>query len=240
MALKRRRRNSGQVASVEVFEDRTLLSGFNSVDPAGSLIYSSAETGAAGTDVPVFGDGLDSAPLGGEWSTSSSNALGRIQVNGAFGTAAGAGALLMDVTVNGNNNLNEAVLTVDLSGVSNAELSFFHADFNDEELSLPLDFAGSVNGDGVSVSDDGVNWRTVLNATNLAFGVWTPVTVDLAAAATAAGMSLGSNFQIKFQQFDNFALTTDGRGYDEVAITTAVPDDPDTFTIDVAGPVTLV
>jgi hypothetical protein len=29
------------------------------------------------------------------------------------------------------------------------------------------------------------------------------------------------NFQIKFQQYDNYGITTDGRGYDNIAINTA-------------------
>jgi hypothetical protein len=50
------------------------------------------------------------------------------------------------------------------------------------------------------------------------------VSVDLAAEAAAAGMTLGANFQVKFQQFDNFPLTTDGRGYDDVEV--RIPVDP--------------
>ena len=75
-----------------------------------------------------------------------------------------------------------------------------------------------MNGDGVSVSDDGVNWYRVFNPTSQPTGQWQKIEVDLALAASNAGISLGSNFQVKFQQFDNFPLTTDGRGYDEIAI----------------------
>ena len=71
---------------------------------------------------------------------------------------------------------------------------------------LPPNFAGLAGGDGVAISDDGLNWHTVLNATNGASGVWNDVTIDLAAEADSAGMTLGANFQIQFQQFDNFLL----------------------------------
>jgi hypothetical protein len=50
------------------------------------------------------------------------------------------------------------------------------------------------------------------------------VSVDLAAEAAAAGMTLGADFKIKFQQFDNFPLTTDGRGYDQIEV--RIPVDP--------------
>ena len=33
-----------------------------------------------------------------------------------------------------------------------------------------------------------------------------------------AGNTLGANFSIKFQQYDNFPRNYDGRGYDEVVI----------------------
>jgi hypothetical protein len=39
----------------------------------------------------------------------------------------------------------------------------------------------------------------------------------LAHKERAAG-AMGPVFRIKFQQYDNFPLTTDGRGYDEITI----------------------
>jgi hypothetical protein len=182
---------------------------------------------------------FESGALGPDFATFSSTPQGRIQVTGAFGTAAGSFALLMDTALAGPSNSNEAVLSVDLSGIPDAFLRFFHADFNDEEDPLPSDFVGSVQGDGVSISDDGISWHTVLGATALPFGTWTEVTIDLAAAAAAAGMSLGPDFLIKFQQFDNFPLTTDGRGYDEIAILVAGGGDLYRFDLEAGESATL-
>ena len=188
------------------------------------LGFGSAERGAvlgelpATTGIPFETEDFEAGSLDGQWTTSSSDPQGRIQVTGAYGTAAGGFALWMDRTPSGSSTLNEAIWTVDLSGITNATLSFSHAEFSDEETSLPTNFTGSVNGDGVSISDDGVNWHTVLNATSLPSGTWQPVSIDLADEAASAGMTLGTNFQIKFQQYDNFPLTTDGRGYDEIVI----------------------
>ena len=43
----------------------------------------------------------------------------------------------------------------------------------------------------------------------------TAPTFDLGAAIAGSGLTLNdSSFYIKFQQFDNFPLTTDGRGWD--------------------------
>lgn len=147
-------------------------------------------------------------------------------------------ALLMDNGVDdGTYVLNEAVYTVDLTGVTQANLVFKHANFDDEGESLPQDFSGHYNGDGVSISANGVNWRTILSApsnTN-----WLTTTIDLAAAAAAAGMTLGPNFRIKFQQYDNFAIGADGRGFDDIAI--QVPDtDAYSFSLNQGDTATVV
>lgn len=178
------------------------------------------------------GEDFESGSLDSRWTTSSSNSLGRIAVSGAFGTAAGNYALMMDVTTNNNFNLNEAVWNVDLTGISSPTLSFYHAEWTDEENPLPVMFTGSVNGDGVSISDDGVTWHRIFNPSNQATGVWVRQSVDLTAAATSAGITLGANFQVKFQQYDNFSLATDGRGFDEIAIyTPAVNEDWYSFSL---------
>ena len=104
-------------------------------------------------------------------------------MTGDYGTASGDFALLMDRFPSGANNLNEAIWTVDVSAWEHPLLSFFHADFGDEELLLPSSFSGSVPGDGVSVSSDGITWYTVLNATSLPSGVWEEVVVDLPSVA---------------------------------------------------------
>jgi hypothetical protein len=195
--------------------------------PLGSLIYDPSVMGQIATFAAV--DDFETGVLGPEWSTSSSALNGRIQVTNAFGAGSGAFALLMDVAVV-QDNLNEAIWTVDLSGETSAVLRFLHTQFNDEEDFLPGNFVGSANGDGVSISDDGLSWRRVLGPTQTGIGVWQERIVDLAAAAASAGMSLGADFKIKFQQYDNFPLTTDGRGYDGIEI--RLPGiDTDTFEV---------
>ena len=64
---------------------------------------------------------------------------------------------------------------------------------------------------------------------------WLPASIDLSQAATGAGISLGADFKIKFQQYDSGSIDGEGqgRGYDEVVITsheTAVPE-PATMAI---------
>ena len=37
-------------------------------------------------------------------------------------------------------------------------------------------------------------------------------------AGLMLGIGLGTDFKVKFQQYDNFPIPTDGRGYDEIQI----------------------
>ena len=82
--------------------------------PLGSLIYDPTVSGTIASVADA--DDFESGSLGPQWATSSSTPQGRIQVTGAFGTARGAFALLMDTAVSAPNNGNEAIWTVDLSG----------------------------------------------------------------------------------------------------------------------------
>ncbi|MEM7456966.1 MAG: S8 family serine peptidase [Planctomycetota bacterium] len=183
--------------------------------------------GVSGT--PVIVENFDSGGFGPGWTTASSNSFGRIQVTGQFGTAGGANALVMDSNLDSNYVNNEAIWNVDLSSIANPILAFSHIQWSDETDSLPASFTGSVDGDGVSISDDGVNWYTILNSPGASS--WTAESFDLVTLANQYGLTLGSSFYVKFQQYDNFEMTTDGRGYDEIAI--LVPDvSPDWYSFD--------
>jgi len=213
---------------VESLEDRRLLAVvWDRIDPLGSLIFQADVAGEIGAPVSVFSDDFESGALGPQWTTSSSTPDGRVVVSNTLGAPANGGSfhLAMDTTVAGPSTLNEAILTVDLSGATAAGLEFAHKDVNDEDTALPPTFAGSFPADGVSISANGITWHTLvsLNNANSPNNVYTSFSFDLAAAASAAGIALGSNFQIKFQQFDNFPFNTDGRTFDDVSITATGP-----------------
>ncbi|MFI5377668.1 MAG: Ig-like domain-containing protein [Tepidisphaerales bacterium] len=184
---------------------------------------------AGGSPTTVFSDGFESGTLGSAWSAYASDAVyGRTRVSSSYGAAGGAYAMLMDTAATaGSYNLNEAVLTVNLAGAISASLSFSTIQFADETDPMTADFTGHFNGDGVAISADGNRWHPVLSAP--LDSTWKTYTIDLVAEAAKAGMSLGGNFKIKFQQYDNFPLTTDGRGWDNVAVTAAMPNAGDDY-----------
>ena len=120
-------------------------------------------------------------------------------------------------------NLNEAIWTVDLSGHSQATLTFQQTSFGDEQEAIPADFIGHFDGDGVSISDDNVHWHRVWDGqTTDMQGLLGTVSINLAVAAAQAGMNLGPNFKIKFQQYDNFPTPIDGRAYANVRIASPI------------------
>lgn len=137
-----------------------------------------------------------------------------------------SGALRMDDWLSGyNHSLNEAILHANLTGKTGLYLTFKYRQSEDESNILPANFTNHYNGDGVSISEDGVTWHTVDQLLN-ADGNFTTRVVNLDDAVAAAGISYNADFQIKFQQYDDCPWGTDGAEFDDVMLTTVpVADD---------------
>ena len=128
-------------------------------------------------------------------------------------------------SASGVYSLNELILNINLAGQSGVVLTFYHKDIVDEDHYLPSAFTHSANGDGVVISADGVAWYKVQGLTSAegATGTWKKFEVDLDAMAAAAGISYTQSFQIKFQQYDNGPVPTDGFAFDDISIRLAEP-----------------
>jgi uncharacterized delta-60 repeat protein len=213
------------------FEDETYGGASNGTSTAPAVISAgawrdlgggSSRAVVAGTfdsaTATVASEGFEGGTLPASWTSSSSIANGRIVVSNSY-KAAGTYALLMDTSVSGTYNLNQATWMVDLAGRTNVKLTFSEAAWGDEEDPLPASFTNSSNGDGVSFSVDGTTWYRLWTVVDQSDGVWDTYTVDLSAAAAAAGVTLTSTTRVRFQQYDDFAMTTDGRGWDQISIT---------------------
>ena len=159
---------------------------------------------------PPYATGFESG-LDLPWLTFEGTE-GRVQVTSSSGPAAGSFHLTMDDHTNGGAySQNEAWLRLDLSGTSQATLAFQWKDFADETHSQ----------DGVYFSDNG--GTTFVKVYNLNGGsvpnqTWQSVVLDLDALAAGAGLSLSSTFVVKFQQYDNYAIATDGMAFDEISV----------------------
>jgi len=158
-----------------------------------------------------YSTGFESGSLDQYWETTLGTE-GRIQVTTANGPAAGSWHLTLDDTFNGGAySQNEAWLHLDLSGESNVSLSFQWKEFGDETHAQ----------DGIYFSDnDGASFTKVhdLNGSSTTNNSWQSVDLDLDALASGAGLSLSATFVVKFQQYDNYAITTDGFAFDSIVV----------------------
>ena len=165
----------------------------------------------------TYTESFEDATLPDNWSiTESSN--GRVRFANNYDAPDGYYVLVLD-SIQSYGTLSEVVWTVDLSGANSAILSFNYAEWSDGSNLLPTSYSGSYNGDGVSISADGINWYTVLNAPNSPNGEWQYAELDLMATVLDAGITPGPNFQIKFQQFGSYAYSSySGRRFDNIRL----------------------
>ncbi len=165
-------------------------------------------------------ESFESGALDARWSTFKSHPLGQIQVATTHGASDGTYALAMDTTAFSSFNLNEAILTIDATALASPILRFDHIRFGDENHVLPgKGFAGHYNGDGVSISDDGSKWFPVGAVMNIPSNTWRTESIDLQVLASNFGITLGPNFRIKFQQYDNQSIANaDGRAFDNIRV----------------------
>ena len=165
------------------------------------------------------------------WDTQSSNSFGRIQTTSANTPHSGTSHLTMDVSTNGNYAQNEAWLHLDLTGESNVDLGFWWKEFGDETHTQ----------DGVYFSNNGgASFVKVqnLNGASYTNNTWQQFALDLDALASANGLSLSDQFVVKFQQYDNYAIATDGFAFDDISVigsgantvTLTAPNGGETFT----------
>jgi len=163
--------------------------------------------------VPYYEDFTEGKPDRSQGWEYYSNNRGRIAVVD--------GKLRMDDEQDGfSYSLNEAMLHLDLSERSGVTLTLNHESSSDENTSLPSRFTGHLNGDGIAISPGGLNWYLVTNLTSS----FNQKSFDLDPIVQAAGISYTSDFRIKFQQYDNYGWSTDGRAFDNISITATGAD----------------
>ena len=106
---------------------------------------------------------------------------------------------------------NAVTLTYDLSAHVNVRLSFAAMEYGDEPHAPPPNpFGDDADFDGVAVSEDGLAWYEVQDLRHLRSGRFTAYDIDLDAAVAALGLSYGSEFRIRFCQYDNNPAPMDG------------------------------
>ena len=164
----------------------------------------------------TFFDDFDDGDLGSNWTTySSDTTYGRIGVR-TDDAYSGSYSVIADVSSSGHYNLNELITNYDFSGATSVVLTFWHREWGDEETS-GADHTNHYNSDAYYFTCDGTNWKHIGDLGNPG-STWTKVTVNITADPDWCGTA-DSNFKIKLTQYDNYALTLDGRGFDDINIT---------------------
>ena len=158
-----------------------------------------------------FSDGFESGSLGSNWSVET-DYEGRVRVDSTYPYSGTYSLLLDDDTDNSTFSHAAVILPLDLWCCTQADLSFWWRGFDDDNHP----------DDGVFISDDGGGtWQQVYSFNNSP-STYTRETRDLVEEAAAAGLTLNSQFQVKFQFYDNDPIDaeTDPDGYaiDEISI----------------------
>jgi subtilisin family serine protease len=155
--------------------------------------------------------GFEGGALDAYWNTAVT-AEGRVRVLNTNGPHAGSYHLVMDDAVSGGYSQTEARLRLNLSGQTQVNLAFWWKEFGDETNTQ----------DGVYFSSNGgTSYVKVYNLNGGSFtdNTWQSINLDLDALAAANGLTLTSTFVVKFQQYDDYPITTDGFAFDDVAVT---------------------
>lgn len=160
-------------------------------------------------------EGFESGALAEYWRPRSTG-TGRIRVV-STDSPIGLYHVELDSSQDSSSALNELDLVIDLDGASDVLLRYHWKEFGEEDNALPNSWMDSTEGDGVAISADGKTWHKVANliggTTNYA-----EVLIDLDAAAAAAGIAYNKTFRIRFQQYDNFPIPTDGIALDQIRV----------------------
>ncbi len=169
-----------------------------SVATSSSSAASSSSSSAGGTAGVIFQDSFNSATLGSSWSVTGT-ADYRVQVTSYHVPHTTPYHVTLDDSTSGGYSQSELILSIDLRSVSGAQVEYYYKEYGDENHAQ----------DGLFVYNNG-SWVKV-KSFNDGPSAWTKYVVDLSAYT---GIT-----KIKWQQYDNYPMTSDGVCIDDVKVT---------------------
>ncbi|UCE99611.1 MAG: S8 family serine peptidase [Planctomycetota bacterium] len=156
------------------------------------------------------------------WKITGTNNY-RTQVTGSYGPHSGYYHATMDSR--GGYARNELTLTINLADYENIILTFWAKEFNDEyDGPPPTPFYGGYDFDGVAISEDGNVWYEVQDFAGLSSS-YRQLSINLDNEIAKYGLSYNAGFKIRFNQYDNYDITTDGIAVDDIHIVGTLKDD---------------
>ncbi len=159
-----------------------------------------------GPAVTLFSDGSEYTSIPAPWSVSGTSTY-RVRTSTTY-KAAGARGCTFDSSASSSYQTSRLTLTLNASAYGQLSLSYKVRNVGDEADSS----------DGVYISNTGATWYKVDTYPGISSSFSTR-TVNLSAAAAAAGFTPGSTFQVRWQEYDNSPLSSDGVAIDDVAVT---------------------
>ncbi len=197
--------------------------GFDTVTGAGLINAYDAVFGAAQPSAIPFSDNFESGYLSSAYETHS-YVDGRIQVTSANSPAQGSQHVTLGNQVSSSSSLNEFILHLDATNRSGVSLSFIERENNDSDNAMSVSFTGHENSDGVAFSVDGTTWYRIVSLTgSTSTNSNQTLTYDLSTLAANAGVTLGSDVRIKFQQYGTAPFGSgEGIAIDSISVTAAV------------------
>jgi PKD repeat protein len=211
-----------------------------------SAIYGTPTTTVVPAVIGHYLETMDNGALGRAWEVKATGAA-RPWVRPEGTPGSGKYHLVLDASAQDTTasqrygvptGTSEAILHLDMTAAvasGNMQILYLrHKIFAGETGQvLPLQFTGSVPGDGISLSvDGGTQWYRISNLateTNTTYQVGQPLLVHLTAAAAALNLTLGSDVRIKFQQTGVVSLDSTGgprrggRAFDDMMVKSVNP-----------------
>ncbi|MEO1981261.1 MAG: hypothetical protein ABGZ24_12145, partial [Fuerstiella sp.] len=193
--------------------------------------------------------------LGSEWTIQEVDSEARVSIRNLVGEGVVANTAAQQFSQNGNSkslafdstrasgdstkDLGIAILEIDLTGLTDAVMTFQHFEGGDNNDPLPDQHVTQTAGDGVAISRDGTNWFRLKDLSGADInrggdGLWQLFEfalgreIDRINTDFSAGLAFNDDLALKFSQWDDRSLPFNGWAIDELRI----EDEAETFTLD--------
>jgi 1,4-alpha-glucan branching enzyme len=159
-----------------------------------------------GSAITLFSDNFDRATIGSAWTVSGTSTY-RVQTSTTY-KAAGTYGCTFDSSASSTYQTSQLTKTIDASAYGALTLTYKVRNVGEE----------TDTADGVFISNNGTTWYKVGSYPAIS-STFSTQTIDLTAAAATAGITPGTTFKIRFQEYDNSPLPSDGLAIDDVSLT---------------------
>lgn len=156
----------------------------------------------------IFSDNFEATTWKPEWVRSGTSTW-RINLSTTY-KYAGTRGVAMDSSKSSTYATNRLDLKLGLSGHNNVSMTFRFRNVGDESHST----------DGLYYSnDDGATWSKLTWTVPAISSSWSLQTINLSSQATTLGKPLNGRVRVRWQQYDNSPLSSDGVAIDDVTVT---------------------